>query len=106
MQVHGSRGRLILFLVCAVVVSSGVWIYLAKRFPGISGEHGAMETVQVTCLLAGVVILLAGRRGTHEPGLRLLSAAAALLYFTMALLEFDVRPFKIAWLTQLFNGPV
>lgn len=65
-----------------------------------------MENVQLACLFAGVVILLVGARLTGQPGLRVIFSGGALVYLTLFLLEFDVRPFKIPVLTQLLNGPV
>ena len=98
--------RIVAILAVALVILSVAWISLAGRVPEIAREHGPMENLQTGCLLAGIVLLIASARAANETTARLIGLGAALFYFTLLLLEFDVRPFKIPFLTLLLNGAV
>ena len=76
------------------------------KFPDIGLEHGLMENLQaVGLLLAGGLFVAPGgynsRRLQH-----VLAWPLALFCLTFLLLEYDTRPFAIAWLTWLTNGLV
>ena len=100
------RPAIVATLLLALAVTSVIWVSLAKTQPEIAQEHGPMENLQTGCLLLGVILFLAGGRGTADAGVRVTFMGMALFYFTLLLLEFDVRPFKIAALTFLLNGAV
>jgi hypothetical protein len=106
MKVNWPRPWMGATVFIAVMVSSLFWVGLAKKYPGVSREHGPMENVQAVCLLIGVVMFAARARVVRDSGLRLTLLGVSLFYLTMLLLEFDVRPFKVPILTLLLNGPV
>jgi hypothetical protein len=88
---------------CAVVSLWFCWRITVDT--GIAEEHGTMENLQAVCLLAGALTLWLEARRRSAAARRAL-ILAGLGYFTMLLLEFDVRPFEIPWLTRLFGGPL
>jgi hypothetical protein len=100
------RPAIIATVLMALVVSSAAWVSLVKSFPGIAREHGPMENLQTACLLIGVILFMVAARIVRDPAGRLTLIGVSLFYFTLLLLEFDVRPFRIAALTLLLNGAI
>ena len=63
-----------------------------------------MENFQAVCLLLGAAIFLGAAVRSEPSGRRTFTAGLALFYFTMLVLEFDVRPYDVPLLQRLFNG--
>jgi hypothetical protein len=89
----------------ALALSSYFW-WRMKGHAGIAEEHGPMENVQSISLTLGALMFWVQGWKTSDPGAKRAFALAGLGYFTILVLEFDVRPFKIAWLTLLLSGPI
>ena len=92
-------------MIAGCVAVSFLFSWRIKTDTSIAEEHGLMENWQAICLFVGVLAFwLEARKRTAAARYALI--LAGLGYFTMMLLEFDVRPFKIPWLTRVFSGPV
>ena len=87
-----------------LVLSTFFWCAV-KGDGAIAEEHGTMENLQAICLATGVLLLWVQAWKASDLTKQAL-ALAGLGYFTMLLLEFDVRPFKVAWLTEFLSGPI
>ena len=97
--------RSALVLLCLALLTS-VFVLLYAADASIAREHGPMENFQTAWLCAGMLVLAAFSSRGENPGRRCFLSGLALFYLTFALLEFDVRPFRIPWLTLLLNGAV
>ena len=82
------------------------WFWLWDTDSQVFREHGPMENFQVGTLLVAAGFMVAGARRTKVSAERLLLAAGALLFLTMFVLEFDVRPFGSPLATKIFKGLV
>ena len=107
-QDRGGWGRIktMILLPALLIASFFFWFWLRHLDPEIFREHGPMENFQVGCLAVGIFFLARAMRGASSGPQRLFLGGLILLYTTFLLLEFDVREFKIPWLTALLGGTV
>lgn len=83
-----------------------LWLGLAGFGAEMHQEHGPLENLQIACLAVGSILLLVVARRQVTGAACVLVWALALLHVNFIIHEFDVRPFGIEWLVQVFRGPV
>lgn len=79
-----------------IVALATVGCWFLTPMNGIAAEHELMENIQALCLLGGGVMLWLRARAVINTSTNHGLELTALGFITMFLLEYDVRPFKIA----------
>jgi hypothetical protein len=83
-----------------------LWLWLWRFDARIFREHGPMENFQVVAAFIGLLLLVHAIQRSQNPAERVFFGGLALVYFTLVILEFDVRPFDKPLLNRLLRGPV